>query len=82
MGAVKMKKPKPTKGEKVGVKQIGLHCDPNPTHRSSMEDEHVSIEGYNGDPNTVYLAIYDGHGGRETVEYVAEHLHEVLLPFS
>lgn len=24
-----------------------------------------------------YFAIYDGHGGREAVEFVAEHLHEV-----
>lgn len=41
-----------------------------------MEDAHVCIDNFNGVPENGYFAIYDGHGGREAVEFVAEHLHE------
>jgi len=44
-----------------------------------MEDGWVFIDCYSEHPNSCYFAIYDGHGGRQCVEYVLEHLHKNLL---
>ncbi|CAJ1366880.1 unnamed protein product [Effrenium voratum] len=47
--------------------------------REEMEDGWIFIDCYSGSPRSCYFAIYDGHGGRQCVEYVVEHLHENLL---
>lgn len=44
-----------------------------------MEDGWVFIDCYGEHPSSCYFAIYDGHGGRQCVEYVQEHLHKNLL---
>jgi len=40
-----------------------------------MEDAHVAFDEFYG-PDTAYFGVYDGHGGRGAVNFVAEHLHE------
>ena len=37
------------------------------------------IDKFAGHNDWGFFAIYDGHGGREVVEYVAHHLHQVSL---
>jgi serine/threonine protein phosphatase PrpC len=50
----------------------------NPSRRATMEDCFVYFDAgeWNcNNPNLVYLGIYDGHGGRETVDYLSTSLH-------
>jgi len=49
----------------------------NPHRRSTMEDCHVQcLPGTWGcnDPDIALFGIYDGHGGRDMVEFLEEHL--------
>eukprot|EP00547_Thalassionema_nitzschioides_P013929 CAMPEP_0194232436 /NCGR_PEP_ID=MMETSP0158-20130606/806_1 /TAXON_ID=33649 /ORGANISM="Thalassionema nitzschioides, Strain L26-B" /LENGTH=269 /DNA_ID=CAMNT_0038965193 /DNA_START=116 /DNA_END=921 /DNA_ORIENTATION=- len=64
----------------------------NPLHRSTMEDVHIILEaGTWGIENDIslgstkakspfddltYLGVYDGHGGRNTVDFLAQALHK------
>lgn len=79
-------KEEPKKGGKVAptkkgvsVKEIGICQDKNARHRRTMEDAHVDIDNFGGKEGEGYFAIYDGHGGRGAVDFVAEHLHENFL---
>ncbi|XP_031478707.1 probable protein phosphatase 2C 14 [Nymphaea colorata] len=47
--------------------------------RDVMEDSHKIISGYRGDPKKGFFGVYDGHGGRNAAEYVAENLHKHVL---
>jgi serine/threonine protein phosphatase PrpC len=50
----------------------------NPSRRTTMEDCFVHFDAgqWNcNNPNLAYLGIYDGHGGRETVDYLSTSLH-------
>lgn len=60
------------------VKDLGAASEKNPRFRRTMEDEHVHIDAFCDDPETGYFAVYDGHGGRAAVEFVAKNLHEIL----
>ncbi|KAK8801377.1 hypothetical protein WA171_004522 [Blastocystis sp. BT1] len=44
-----------------------------------MEDAHTIIPRLGGNDDTFFAAVYDGHGGRETADYVSNHLHLNLL---
>jgi protein phosphatase PTC1 len=48
----------------------------NPRYRSTMEDAFVVVDGFGGDPDTGLFAVYDGHGGRFTAEFLRTHLHD------
>jgi len=61
------------------VKDVGVATDPNIRFRSTMEDEHIILDGFGNDPSCGYFAVYDGHGGRDAVEYTLKYLHENLL---
>ncbi len=37
------------------------------------------VDGFGGDPDQGYFAIYDGHGGRGAVDFTAINLHKVVL---
>jgi len=72
--------PSPKVEEKVeapltSIKEIGIFADRNARHRRTMEDEHVWIDGFCGVPTSGYFAIYDGHGGKDAVNFVAKNLH-------
>lgn len=43
--------------------------------RPRMEDDHITVDGVCGDNTRGYFAVYDGHGGRGAVDYVAKALH-------
>ena len=49
----------------------------NPTRRNTMEDAHVAHEPGTWDApdgRATFLAVYDGHGGRDMTEYLEEKL--------
>ncbi|EGG15203.1 protein phosphatase 2C-related protein [Cavenderia fasciculata] len=69
----------PTTPKYTSVKDIGISTEKNPRFRRTMEDEHVSLDGFGGVPDQAYFAIYDGHGGRGAVDYTAKNLHLNLL---
>mmetsp|Transcript_20527 Transcript_20527/g.30721 ORF Transcript_20527/g.30721 Transcript_20527/m.30721 type:complete len:398 (+) Transcript_20527:329-1522(+) len=43
--------------------------------RPSMEDDHISCDSFAGDTKQGFFAVYDGHGGRGSVDFVAKSLH-------
>lgn len=47
--------------------------------RDEMEDGFVFVDCFGGKKNSAYFAIYDGHGGRQCVDYVTQMLHDNLL---
>jgi serine/threonine protein phosphatase PrpC len=48
------------------VKAIGVAENANLRHRARMEDRYVVANPLVGGPQeSCYLAVYDGHGGRE-----------------
>mmetsp|Transcript_23614 Transcript_23614/g.32227 ORF Transcript_23614/g.32227 Transcript_23614/m.32227 type:complete len:320 (+) Transcript_23614:74-1033(+) len=57
---------------------VSVCSDKNRRYRRTMEDAHICIDNFQGIPKDGYFAIYDGHGGRDCVEYVEKHLHENL----
>jgi len=61
------------------VASVGVSHDRNARYRRAMEDEHVVVDTFGGDPNQGYFAIYDGHGGRGAVDFTAKTLHKNLL---
>jgi len=61
------------------VNSVGISHDRNARFRRSMEDEHVIIDNFGGNPDQGYFAIYDGHGGRGAVDFTAKTLHKNLL---
>ena len=48
----------------------------NPTKRNTMEDCHVSLQPNTWGHDSVYLGVYDGHGGRDIVDFLQDALHE------
>lgn len=61
------------------VKNVGISTDKNGRYRRTMEDAHVIEDGFGGDPEQGYFAIYDGHGGRAAVDFIAGALHNNFL---
>lgn len=43
--------------------------------RPQMEDDEIMVDGFNGNPKQGFFGLYDGHGGRGTVDYVVKTLH-------
>eukprot|EP00475_Leptophrys_vorax_P035618 TRINITY_DN5891_c0_g1_i2.p1 TRINITY_DN5891_c0_g1~~TRINITY_DN5891_c0_g1_i2.p1 ORF type:complete len:464 (-),score=121.07 TRINITY_DN5891_c0_g1_i2:53-1444(-) len=46
--------------------------------RTTMEDDHILIDEFAGYSNLAYFGLYDGHGGRDAVEFVVRGLHANL----
>ena len=55
--------------------EVGLAHDMNIAHRKTMEDAHVVKVPFMGDPTAGFFAVYDGHGGSEASEEVANQFH-------
>lgn len=60
-------------------KDIGFAEDMNPRHRRNMEDGHCMIDCFGGMDKMCFFGIYDGHGGRQAVDYVQSALHSRIL---
>jgi serine/threonine protein phosphatase PrpC len=43
--------------------------------RQDMEDDDLIIDQFSGAPSSGFFGLYDGHGGRETVDFVVKTLH-------
>lgn len=43
--------------------------------RHNMEDDEVIIDAFCGDEKQAFFGLYDGHGGRATVDFVVKVLH-------
>ena len=53
----------------------------NPSRRSTMEDVHVTyLPGEWGcnDDEMSFIGVYDGHGGRDTADFLEGKLHQCL----
>lgn len=61
----------------VSVTSVGW--DEDIGRREEMEDGFVFADCFGGNKASSYFAIYDGHGGRQCVDYVTEHLHKNVL---
>lgn len=61
------------------IKDVYAIAEKNSRYRRQMEDEHVIFDKFGGRDDCAFFGVYDGHGGKLVVEYVAKHLHENLL---
>jgi serine/threonine protein phosphatase PrpC len=52
------------------------HDEMNPKRRSTMEDCHRIIPALGGDDCLSYFGVYDGHGGRQIVDFLETTLEE------
>lgn len=59
----------------LSVVDYGVAEDANKRFRQDMEDGHIAIDGFAGQKDQGFFAVYDGHGGRQVMEYVQEKLH-------
>lgn len=57
------------------VHAVGSHSAIGKRH--NMEDDEIMIDSYGGDASTGFFGLYDGHGGRATVDFVVKALHMV-----
>ena len=53
----------------------GYACDPNSSWREYMEDDYAVVEDFADRRGSLYCGLYDGHGGRLAVDFVAKNLH-------
>lgn len=53
----------------------GAACHSEIGKRNSMEDDEVIIDCFANNDNQAYFGLYDGHGGRATVDFVVKALH-------
>eukprot|EP00933_Yihiella_yeosuensis_P056953 TRINITY_DN56425_c0_g1_i1.p1 TRINITY_DN56425_c0_g1~~TRINITY_DN56425_c0_g1_i1.p1 ORF type:complete len:289 (-),score=41.26 TRINITY_DN56425_c0_g1_i1:45-911(-) len=61
----------------LSLKSVGWEEDIG--RREEMEDGFIFCDCFGGKKRSSFFAIYDGHGGRQCVDYVTEHLHLNLL---
>jgi len=47
--------------------------------RGEMEDGFVFVDSYGACRTSAFFAVYDGHGGRQVVDFVTRELHESVL---
>mmetsp|Transcript_15709 Transcript_15709/g.34468 ORF Transcript_15709/g.34468 Transcript_15709/m.34468 type:complete len:281 (-) Transcript_15709:85-927(-) len=61
----------------VAVKAAGWAEDQG--RRNEMEDGFVFVDQFGGRKTSAFFAVYDGHGGRQVVDFVTRELHENVL---
>ncbi|CAE7876302.1 PTC1 [Symbiodinium sp. KB8] len=61
----------------VSVQAVGWADDQG--RRAEMEDGFVFVDQFGGRERSAFFAVYDGHGGRQVVDFVTRELHENLL---
>lgn len=55
------------------VQAVGSHSAIGKRH--TMEDDEIMVDQFCGVPTQGYFGLYDGHGGRATVDFVVKALH-------
>ena len=55
--------------------EAGYHADQNAAFRTYMEDDYTVVEDFADRRGSLYCGLYDGHGGRLAVDFVAKNLH-------
>lgn len=50
----------------------------NYPYRDYMEDCNKIIDGFNNNPNIGLFTLYDGHGGKDTSNYIKDRIPEIL----
>lgn len=50
----------------------------NPSRRNTMEDVHRIVPQLGGDSSYSYFGVYDGHGGRQIVDFMEENLEKIV----
>eukprot|EP00771_Trimastix_marina_P000905 gnl/Trimastix_PCT/194.p1 GENE.gnl/Trimastix_PCT/194~~gnl/Trimastix_PCT/194.p1 ORF type:complete len:285 (+),score=35.69 gnl/Trimastix_PCT/194:52-855(+) len=68
-----------TTGQLVSVQGYGFAEDLNPRYRPTMEDGHVFFDQFAHRSDQCFFGVYDGHGGREAVDFVTMRLHDNLV---
>jgi len=53
----------------------GAGCCSETGKRNTNEDDEVLVDAYNGVGDQGFFGLYDGHGGRATVDFVVKALH-------
>lgn len=61
------------KQEFSSVHAVGCHSAIGKRH--NMEDDEIMIDRFCGDAKQGFFGLYDGHGGRATVDFVVKALH-------
>mmetsp|Transcript_3051 Transcript_3051/g.7302 ORF Transcript_3051/g.7302 Transcript_3051/m.7302 type:complete len:456 (+) Transcript_3051:37-1404(+) len=61
------------------VSAVCVAADANSNFRPYMEDGHHFVDRLGGDDGRGYFAVFDGHGGRPSVDYAESKMHEVLI---
>lgn len=61
----------------VAVRAVGWAEDIG--RRNEMEDGFVFVDAFGGNRTSAYFGVYDGHGGRQVVDFVTRELHESVL---
>ncbi|TFJ80616.1 hypothetical protein NSK_008042 [Nannochloropsis salina CCMP1776] len=57
-------------------KGVSVAEEMNPLRRSTMEDVHRVLPVFDGDACMSFVGIYDGHGGRDIVDFLATELEK------
>lgn len=47
--------------------------------RNEMEDGFVFVDMFGGRPSSAFFSVYDGHGGRQVVDFITQELHQNVL---
>ena len=63
--------------ECVSVKCIGWAEDQG--RRDEMEDSFVFVDAFGGRSSSAFVSLFDGHGGRQAVDFLATELHTAVL---
>lgn len=60
------------------IKGYGLAEDENSQFRDEMEDGHLCYDELGKDKNIALVCVFDGHGGKEVVNYLEENFLKVF----
>lgn len=60
------------------VRAVSEFEEMNPSCRNTMEDAHLVVDGFAGVPTQGLFAVFDGHGGRGVVDYLAKNFEKNL----
>jgi len=53
---------------------VSIAEEMNPSCRRTMEDAHRVVDGFCGVPSQGMFGVYDGHGGRQIVDFIEKQL--------